>query len=89
MTWNPAIAAFVEVLRREFERRTHLSTSQMYKLIKQALPDLCPDDVPCVHKGRYYGDPEWKHQVRNATKRLKENGEIRPFGGTSWIWVDA
>ncbi len=84
MTRTDAIAAFAEVLDEEIHRQSHMTTRQMYDHVKRMLPDLCDDSIRCVHRGQDYGQPEWKHQVRNAQQTLKREGRAYPTG-RSWV----
>jgi hypothetical protein len=80
-----AIATFTEALGPEIRRRGHMSTEAMYRHVQRTLPNLCDDRQRCVHKGRDYQQPEWKHQVRNAQQNLKRAGKIL-LGGEDWHW---
>lgn len=60
-----------------------METKEICSKIKDQVPNECDDSVPCVHRGRFYGGPEWEHQVRNAQQILKRKRKIH-LEGKKW-----
>lgn len=58
-----------------------LSTRELHPLIQQIHPDLCDDSVDRVIDGVHYGK-RWKHWVRSAQQRLKDENRIILVDGT-------
>lgn len=61
-------------------RERDMETGEIYMKIKQKEPSLCDDRARCIHNGIDYGQPEWKHLVRNAQQVLKKKGMINNRG---------
>jgi len=66
-----SIAIIPQVLRKG-----PMTTKHIYEAVAKAVPQLCDDTIRCVHKGKDYHRPEWKHQVRSAQQALKNAGTI-------------
>ncbi|MGD0140026.1 MAG: phospholipase D-like domain-containing protein [Tepidisphaeraceae bacterium] len=56
-------------------RRGPMATKDLHPLIQQIHPDLCDDSVDRVIAGHHFGK-KWKHGVRSAQQRLKEEGRV-------------
>jgi hypothetical protein len=74
---------FTKVILEGLKGNNRMTTKELYSYAKTKYPDLCKDGEPCIHKGRYYGQPEWMHQLRNAQQVLKRKGDIGLSSG-SW-----
>ena len=57
---------------------------EIYSEIKRRYPSLCDDSIRCIHGGKDYGQPEWKHEIRNAIQVLKRKGLIKRLGDGYW-----
>lgn len=69
-------------IMKERDGRIHLH--EIYVEVKKRLADLCDESIRCIHQGVDYGQPEWKHRVRNAQQSLKRRGLIEPSGSGYW-----
>ena len=52
-----------------------MKTTRIHELIQSLHPDLCDDSVDRIIDGQSYGK-KWKHTVRNAQQKLKDEGVI-------------
>ena len=68
-------------------KRGPLTTTQLHPLVQQIHPDLCDDSIDRVIRGVHFGK-RWKHMVRNAQQRLKQQGLIN-FNGQEWYLATA
>jgi len=80
-----------EDIRREIElalrqNQAGLTVVELYEVVDSK---CLLTNAPCCHKGQSYGQPEWKHTVRNALASWKQRGKVTCSGekGTKWRWV--
>lgn len=66
---------FAETIKYILATRGALSTVELNPLIQEIHPDICDDTIDRVIDGQHFGK-KWKHSVRNAQQRLKQNGAI-------------
>lgn len=53
------------------------STEELYPAIQNIHPELCDDTVKLVIKGKEWGQPKWRHQIRHLQQSLKKQGRIK------------
>lgn len=78
-----------EKFKKEIEyslRKSPMTIHEIYAIIKEKFPADCDDNEPCIHKGHFYQNGEWKHQIRNALQGLKKDGSVE-YSARSQIWV--
>ena len=66
-------SAILDALHR---REQGMTTEELYDFVSGQYSELCQSSHPCVHNGVDYGQPEWKHLLRNAQQILKRQGRI-------------
>jgi hypothetical protein len=74
---NTVFAGTIEYLLRS---RGPLTTTDLHPLVAAIHPDLCDQSVDRVIDGKSFGK-KWKHAVRSAQQRLKQQGRIAYVNG--------
>ena len=64
-----------------------MKTVDIHQMVRDIQPDLCDDDEERVINGVRFGK-RWKHDVRNAQQRLKQQGQIALVDG-QWRLVSS
>ncbi len=63
-----------------------MNIHEIYKTIKDSYPRDCDDNEPCIHKGHFYQDGEWRHEVRNVLQGLKKDGLVK-YNAIKHVWM--
>ncbi len=75
MKHNTRYLRFKKALEARLGTRS-MDIYEIYQIVKDAYPRDCDDSEPCIHKGHFYQNGEWRHDVRNALQGLKKDGLI-------------
>jgi hypothetical protein len=66
----------------------HHIQDDIYPAVKREYPDLCDDSITCdqtCNSGNV-DQPEWKHRVRTALGKLREDESSRVSKGKRYYW---
>ena len=65
-----------------------LGTAELKTLMQFTHPDLCDDDIKCVHREEreHPDEPEWHHTLRGAQQGLVRDGKLESPPHKHGLW---
>ena len=62
-------------------------TDEIYKAVQRKYPQLCEDEIECIHYRSRNRQPEWNHVVRAALDRCKTTSDRIDYSKKLKYWV--